>query len=73
MTNTTYTLHAALIRLAKGMLQAWETWLLVSSGSIELPRPDLASRSIPARQTVETATQSSVRANDRHARSTVEK
>ena len=73
MTNATYTLHAALIRLAKGMLQAWETWVLVSSGSVELPRPDLASRQTPARQTVETATQSSARTNDRSVRSTVEK
>lgn len=78
MTNATYTLHMALLRLAKGMLNAWERWIVVTcsdtSGSIELPRPtdaDLASRA--ARQTGELSTQSSAAGDDRRARSVVVK
>ena len=71
MTDATYALHQALLRLAKGMLQAWEKWLIVSSGSIELPGPDRTSRQMPARPTVTTSTQSSARDDERRARSAV--
>jgi hypothetical protein len=39
MNDPTYQLHESLIRLAKGMVKAWEIWLRASSGSVELPRP----------------------------------
>jgi hypothetical protein len=78
MTNATYTLHMALLRLAKGMLNAWERWLTVTcsdaSGSIELPIPtDAVLASRQARQTVERSTQSSACDDDRRARSVVVK
>jgi hypothetical protein len=76
MTNATYTLHMALLRLAKGMLNAWERWVVVTcsdtSGSIELPIPtdgDLASRE--ARQMSDRSTQPSVAGDDRQRRSVV--
>lgn len=69
MTDATYALHQALLRLAKGMLQAWEKWLVVSSGSIDWS--DRTSRQMPARPTDATATQSSARDDERRARSAV--
>jgi hypothetical protein len=79
MTNATYTLHMMLLRLARGALTAWEKWLAATcsdpNGSIELPRPkdaELTSGGIPARQTVDRATQPSVSSDDRSRRSVVE-
>lgn len=71
MTDATYTLHLTLLRLAKGMLQAWEKWVIVSSGSIELPAR--TSRQIPARPTDATPTQSSTRRDDRLAGTTADR
>lgn len=71
MTDATYTLHQTLIRLAKGLIQAWEKWLIVSSGSIKLPRP--AARQMPARDADATPTQSSTRGADRYAGSTADR
>ena len=69
MTDATYALHTALLRLAKGMLQAWEKWLVVSSGSIDWS--DRASRQMPARGTDALSTQSTARDDERRARSAV--
>jgi hypothetical protein len=71
MTDATYTLHQALLRLAKGMIQAWERWVIVSSGSTELPLR--TSRPLPARPTADAATQSSVSGDDRRGRSAVDR
>ena len=38
MTNATWNFHMLLIRLAKGAIKGWETWLRQSSNSTELPR-----------------------------------
>lgn len=70
MTDATYAFNLALLRLAKGMLQAWEKWVIVSSGSIELPRR--TSREIPARPDGDRATQSTTRRDERRACSTVD-
>jgi hypothetical protein len=33
MTDATYTLHLMLVRMAKGAIRAWETWIRVSSST----------------------------------------
>lgn len=37
VTDPTFHLNMMLIRMAKGAIKAWETWVRQSSGAIELP------------------------------------
>lgn len=44
MTDASYNLHMLLLRAAKSALKAWEVWLKVTSGSVELPPPSGTDR-----------------------------